>query len=100
MPWSTSHRKAGLPQTWASIRAGVRARAGGRCQAVENGQRCLLVGSECHHAGGRDDHDPAVLVWLCADHHRSIKLDEATAARRAMYAKTKMRAEPHPGLVE
>lgn len=94
MPWSTSNRRTRLPADWTLRREAIRARALGRCEAVCNGIRCHRPGSEAHHAGAVDDHDD--LVWLCADCHKVITLQEAARGRARMQSKARRPRERHP----
>lgn len=53
------------------MRRAVRRRAGGRCEQVENGQRCTSsVGLQMHHL--RPGYEPEDGVLLCRDHHRAV----------------------------
>lgn len=71
MAWSNEQRRsAELPRDWPTRRRQVEARAGGQCEQVQaNGERCPNRGTECHHAGDRDDHRLESLQWLCRDCH-------------------------------
>lgn len=70
MAWDhNSTRRAELPPNWSELRRIVCRRADGQCERVVDGLRCTARGTDCHHAGHRDDDRPEVLEWLCADHH-------------------------------
>lgn len=99
MAWTSSNRRAELPPNWPAIVAHTRDRAGGQCQWVEQGQRCPLPGTDCDHAGDRNDHSNT--QWLCEDHHKRKTQQEAQEARAAQRAKLQhpsARAQ-HPGLL-
>jgi len=50
----------------------VRARAGGRCEAREDGLRCTATeGLQAHHTDPGND-DPRTGVLLCNRHHRAV----------------------------
>ena len=97
MPWGDRGR---LPHAreWERIRQATKARAGGQCEAIEDGQRCTNPGSECDHVTDRHNHTDT--QWLCHDHHALKTQAQAQAARRTQLDKL---AHPntratHPGL--
>lgn len=59
------------------FRVAVLAAAGGRCQAIEDGQRCEQTERlEAHHLDALRDHgkhDPARGVALCRRHHHQVE---------------------------
>lgn len=101
MPWSTSDRRASLPRDWHKQRARAWRTAGGRCQAVTDGQRCRWVG-RLNGDGGQADHingpDDPTLQWLCPDHHKAKTQREALAGAAATRALSQHPRERHPGL--
>lgn len=97
MAWSTSDRRQRLPANWAAIRAKVKVRAHGRCQAVTHERDCDLIGTDADHIHAGDDHRMANLQWLSSPCHRA-KTDRETAARNAARATIRIRpTERHPG---
>lgn len=101
MTWATSDRAARLPRDWAERREWVRARAGGRCEAVlRDGSRCGALGTDCDHVTRGDDHRVENLQWLCAWHHKRKTSREALAELAAVRASRQPRRRPHPGLIE
>ena len=94
MAWSSSDRASRLPADWDERRAFVRARAGGRCEALlHDGTRCPAAGAECDHVEPGDDHRATNLQWLCSWHHKRKTQREAAAALAAERARTR----PPPG---
>ena len=53
--WNTSHRHDRLPPDWQRIRAEVKARANGRCQAKHHAKGCNGIGTDCDHIIPGDD---------------------------------------------
>lgn len=88
-----------MPPDWKQRREVVAARAGGRCEAVENGARCPDQGSECHHAGDPGDHRLEMLQWLCTEHHAVITHEQAAEALRRRNAKVRYPLRRAPGLL-
>jgi predicted restriction endonuclease len=73
-PWSPNRNRA----SQARFRDQVLANAGNRCQAIDHGERCNVIGPRnltAHHviplAQGGNDH-PANGKALCDQHHRAI----------------------------
>lgn len=100
MAWSSSDRASRLPPDWDERRAFVRARAGGRCEALlHDGTRCPAAGAECDHVTPGDDHRATNLQWLCSWHHKRKTRREAAAALAAERARNAPRKRKHPGLV-
>lgn len=93
--WEGSNRRAELPPNWDELRAATRDRAGGRCQAVDDGIRCPLPGTDCDHIKPGSDHCLANLQWLCATHHARKSAREGALARIPL----RRPAEPHPGIL-
>lgn len=95
--WASSNRRAELPADWPERRFRVRLRAGGRCEAVDDGVRCPAMGSECDHIVRGNNHALSNLQWLCAGHHGAKTRAEALAA---LMARPRMRraVEQHPAL--
>lgn len=92
--WASSDRRARLPKDWHKRRAIARRSAGGQCQWVEDGRRCLMPGADCDHIDRHGSDDQANLQWLCRPHH-NIK----TAAEAASSRLSPRRAQAkHPGL--
>jgi 5-methylcytosine-specific restriction endonuclease McrA len=97
MPWATSDRRSRLPRNWQQIRATVRARAHGKCEAEKHDPRCDGIGTDCDHIIPGDDHRIEALMWLSAPCH-TAKTAAETAARNTSQAALKLRpTEPHPG---
>jgi len=54
----------------AEMRRAVRRRAGGRCEHLENGQRCAVTyGLQLHH--DREGYEPEDGRMLCRTHHQN-----------------------------
>lgn len=99
MAWR-GDRARRLPRDWDRRREFVRARAGGRCEAVlRDGSRCEAAGTECDHVVHGDDHACTNLQWLCSWHHRRKTQAEAAADLAALRARLAPPPRPHPGLV-
>lgn len=79
----TGDRSNTLPPDWHKRRGAVKARARGICEHPG----CAAPGTDCHHAGHREDHSLESLMWLCAEHHKAITQQQAKAARRAQLDK-------------
>ena len=98
MAWASSTRSARLPRNWRRLRAAVKKRAGGLCEASVHHPDCNGVGAQCDHVTPGDDHSLSNLAWLSVPCHRAKTLLEATEARRRVGRK---RTTPlHPGHVE
>jgi hypothetical protein len=95
--WSTSDRRARLPADWPAIRAKVKARAHGRCEAEHHAPGCLGTGNDADHIQAGDDHSLANLQWLSTPCHRAKTARETAARNRTRAAMRKRPAEPHPG---
>ena len=96
--WSTSDRKERLPANWDTIRARVKRRARGRCEAVRHDPRCQGAGSHCDHVDRGDDHSLANLQWLskpCHDAKTRVEAAEAHGITRP----GRLPSESHPGRV-
>ena len=93
--WAGSERRAELPPDWPQRRLVVRDRAGGRCEVVEDGQRCPRAGTDCDHINPGSDHSYANLQWICTQHH-AVK-----SAREGARARVPLRRPPelHPGIL-
>ena len=99
MAWSSSDRASRLPPDWDERRAFVRARAGGRCEALlHDGTRCPAAGTECDHVEPGDDHRATNLQ--CSWHHKRKTQREAAAALAAERARNAPRKRKHPGLID
>lgn len=94
MGWQSSDRRARLPKDWHRRRAIAKRNAGGQCQWVEAGRRCVAAGTDCDHINRLGGDDPSNLQWLCRPHHNAKTARESTAA------KLNPRRAPvkHPGL--
>lgn len=100
MAWSSSHRRAQLPDDWQALRAETRRRAGGRCQHVDKaGQRCIAVGTDCDHIDRHAGDGLGNLQWLCRAHHQAKSTAEGVSARAARRARLRLPVERHPGLL-
>lgn len=96
MAWATSDRRQRLPPDWESIRAEVKRRAHGRCEATEHDPRCDGTGTDTDHITPGDDHSLPNLQWLSGPCHRA-KTARETAARNRARAAARIRTETHPG---
>lgn len=97
MNWVTSDRKERLPDDWPKIRAHVKARAKGRCEANPHAKRCNGWGTDADHITPGDDHSPENLQWLSGPCHRAKTARETTARNQARAAARHRPPEPHPG---
>ena len=97
MAWATSDRASRLPRDWAAIRAQVRDRAGGRCEADVHHPRCDGWGTDADNDDPGDDHAMANLQWLNTWCHRAKTAREGAARRRARAAARRRPHESHPG---
>lgn len=95
MPWSSSDRRARLPQDWDSRRASVLRRDGYRCQIA--GAGCSGIATEVDHIRRGDDHRFDNLRAVCSSCHKKKTLGEAqVASRKKREARFRPR-ERHPG---
>lgn len=98
--WQTSHRRDRLPHDWQRIRAAVRARANGRCQAKQHANGCNGIGTDCDHIIPGDDNSLDNLQWLSSACHKA-KTARETAARNAWYRETRLHpVEKNPGSIQ
>lgn len=95
MPWSSSNRASRLPSDWPKRRAQTKKRAGGQCEAIDNGTRCPAPGTDCDHIQRGDNHELRNLQWLCRPHHKRKTQAEALEARPSRFRPP----EQHPGLI-
>lgn len=98
--WNTSDRSARLPSDWPAIRAKVRTRAHGRCQAKHHAPDCDGIGTDCDHIIAGDDHSLDNLQWLSHACHK-LKTERENAQRNTL--RTAMRRHPrerHPGTID
>lgn len=98
MAWSTSDRRQRLPADWDTIRAHVKTRAQGRCQAEVHDPRCDGRGTDADHITPGDDHSLSNLQWLSGPCHRA-KTARESAARNTARAAQRIRPEQHPGAI-
>jgi hypothetical protein len=79
-PGRSGHRQAGFRDL-------VLARAGHRCQYLDQGQRCTATeGLEAHHLvqfREEANYDPTAGVALCPEHHREVERRQHEQAMRA-----------------
>lgn len=59
--------------------------------------RCPERSVEVDHTGHPDNHDPASLRGLCADHHATRTGRQGAAARHALPTRKNRPVERHPG---
>ncbi len=97
MAWATSNRRQRLPPNWAAIRAKVKARANGRCEADIHHPDCNGHGTDADHITPGDNHAMWNLQWLSEPCHRAKTAREAAARNRTRAAMRKRKPEPHPG---
>jgi hypothetical protein len=100
VPWSTSTRRQSLPPDWAKRRAALlKANPTCTCPGCPSctGRPCTAPSTDADHLGHPDDHDD--LGAKCQACHGHRTQGQATAARRALYARAKHRPERHPGLL-
>lgn len=99
MAWSTSDRASRLPGNWAQIKAAVKRRARGQCEARAHVPGCDGVGTEVDHVRQGDDHSMANLQLLSVPCHRA-KTNAETIARNKARARMRRRPEErHPGAI-
>lgn len=98
--WDTSHRHDRLPEDWQLIRAEVKARANGRCQAKQHANGCNGIGTDCDHIIPGDNNSLENLRWLSNACHKAKTVRE-TAARNSWYRKTRLHpVEENPGSIQ
>lgn len=97
MTWSTSDRKERLPDDWPKIRARVKARANGKCEATQHAKKCNGTGTDADHITPGDDHSMNNLQWLSYPCHLSKTAREAAARNRERKAARYRPTEQHPG---
>ena len=98
--WSTSDRRYRLPKGWATTRAEVKRRAGGKCEAMRHVPECSGLGTDADHIVQGDNHSLNNLQWLSEPCHRA-KTARETAERNTRNAQLKRRPqEPHPGAIQ
>jgi 5-methylcytosine-specific restriction protein A len=98
--WSSSDRRAELPDDWSSRVRATRRRARGQCEwRLPSKARCPRPGTDCDHKGKPDDHRLSNLQWLCPTHHKVKTAGEAAAARAALKPRPSSRPDPHPGII-
>lgn len=92
MSWQTSDRRARLPKNWPTLRAKVKRRANGKCEAVAHVPECNGIGTDCDHVKQGDDHSLDNLQWLSRPcHEAKTRLDNGLIRKRAIPP------EQHPG---
>ena len=97
--WQTSNRHDRLPKDWAAIRAQVKARANGKCQAEHHATGCDGIGTDCDHIKPGDDNSLDNLQWLSNACHKA-KTARETAERNSWYRKTRLHpVENNPGMI-
>lgn len=99
MAWATSTRASRLPPNWATIRAQVRDRADGRCEATDHAPGCDGIGTDADHIIAGDDHDLDNLQWLSEPCHRAKTAQESATRNRTIAAMRRRPTEPHPGRI-
>lgn len=97
MAWSTSDRRHRLPSDWPDLKARVKARARGRCEADRHDPRCDGTGHDADHIQPGDDHTLENLQWLNTHCHRAKTARESAARNTAAAQLRKRPAESHPG---
>lgn len=96
MPWSSSDRRARLPQDWDSRRASVLRRDSFRCKIA--GAGCSGIATEVDHIRRGDDHRLENLRAVCRSCHRKKSQAEALEAQRRKRELRYRPQERHPGL--
>ncbi|WP_366942272.1 HNH endonuclease signature motif containing protein [Amycolatopsis sp.] len=97
--WQRAQRRV-HSREWHRTMAIVARRSHGRCEVVENGQRCGAPARDTDHvtphsAGGSDRVENARRI--CDTHHRAKSAAEGLAAR-GVGPRTLRPVPPHPGL--
>lgn len=90
--WSSSDRRSRLPHDWPKLRAQVKRRARGRCEAAVHVAECDRIGTDCDHITQGDDHSLANLQWLSRPCH-----DAKTRADNGIARRLTLPSEQHPG---
>lgn len=99
MSWYTSDRHARLPRDWARVRAAVRERAHGRCQAEIHSILCDGIGTDCDHIIPGDDDSLDNLQWLNHNCHK-LKTAHESARRNTVRARERRHPrEANPGII-
>lgn len=99
MAWETSDRKERLPDNWPKIRAMVKARAKGKCEATVHARGCGGWGSDADHITAGDNHSLANLQWLSGACHRAKTNHETSQRNRERKAARYRPKEQHPGSI-
>ena len=95
MSWSTSDRRARLPQNWAVLRSSILRRDNYRCRI--NARGCSGIATEVDHIARGDNHSPENLRAACSSCHKKKTLAEAQeASKRKREARFRPK-ERHPG---
>ena len=97
MPWSTSDRRARLPDNWGQLCRQVKARARGMCEAEQHDPRCDGLGTDNDHIIPGDDHRLENMQWLSGPCHRAKTARESAARNQQSAALKRRPSEPHPG---
>lgn len=100
MAWSTSDRRTRLPHNWATIRAQVKARARGQCQATTHHPHCNGRGTDADHIKPGDNHNLTNLQWLSAPCHKAKTAAETSQRNKANAALKRRPQEAHPGRLQ
>lgn len=97
-PWANSTRRQRLPSNWSFLREQVKKRAGDQCEAyLNNGLRCVEVGTDCDHIVAGDNHSLDNLQLLCSWHHKRKSSQEGQRAKKKPITERHPK-ERHPGL--
>lgn len=97
--WANSTRRQRLPKNWHFLREQVKKRAGLQCEAyLNNGLRCVELGTDCDHIVAGDNHDLENLQWLCTWHHKKKTSLEGNNAKKKPITESRPK-ERHPGLL-
>lgn len=78
-----STRRSRLPADWPKLRAQVKKRAGGRCEAGTHEPNCDGTGVQCDHVVAGDNHSLTNLQWLSKQCHQAKSNRENRARNRA-----------------
>lgn len=97
MVWATSTRAKRLPKNWPQLKAQVKKRAKGRCEASPHEPDCPGVGAECDHRVPGDDHSLSNLQWLSSQCHKAKTTRENAEANRWRAGIRRRPEERHPG---
>ncbi|GAA3510049.1 hypothetical protein GCM10022234_00280 [Aeromicrobium panaciterrae] len=87
-----------LPKNWKGLRKRRLNRDGHRCQLAYE-DTCTGRATEVHHAGDPHDHRIEQLLSVCHECHEVETQRQSAEATRALWAQTKRRPKPHPGLL-